>query len=126
MASTDLLKYFPAPQFIDHIKLSNDDLVTRNPFNGVLIRYTVSVEYSPDLICIDSDSFQSFLLNFGSEGQTRAEEIAPALINELFEFVDPKWMEVKVTEEYDVKKTVIVSKMREIDENGNFSPTKMK
>ena len=124
--SSELLKYFPAPRFIDHIKLSSEELVTRNPQDGGLLRYTVVVEYSPDLICVDGDSLQKYLLEFGSETLIRAEEIAPLLVNDLFEFLDPKWMEIKVTEESSINKTVISSKSRSIDANGEFSPSSMR
>lgn len=39
--SSELLKYFPAPRFIDHIKLSSEELVTRNPQDGGLLRLSL-------------------------------------------------------------------------------------
>ena len=116
------LKFFPAPKFLDHVKFETEDMMTQNP-DGEVINYTVVIEYSPDLICVDGDSLSNYLLNFGEEG-IHAEEIAPLLVNDLYDALDANWVEVKVIEKSRLIKTSIASKYRSIDKNGEFSPTK--
>lgn len=117
------LKFFPAPKFLDHIKFETEDMMTKNPSNGEIVHYTVVIEYSPDLICVESDSLHNYLLNFGEEG-IHAEEIAPLLVCDLFDALDANWVEVKVIEKAKLNKTSIASKSRSIDSNGDFSPSK--
>jgi hypothetical protein len=117
------LKFFPAPKFLDHIKFETEDMMTKNPNNGEIVHYTVVIEYSPDLICVESDSLHNYLLNFGEEG-IHAEEIAPLLVCDLFDALDANWVEVKVIEKAKLNKTSIASKSRSIDSNGDFSPSK--
>lgn len=117
------LKFFPAPKFLDHIKFETEDMMTKNPSNGEIVHYTVVIEYSPDLICVESDSLHNYLLNFGEEG-IHAEEIAPLLVCDLFDALDANWIEVKVIEKAKLNKTSIASKSRSIDSNGDFSPSK--
>jgi NADPH-dependent 7-cyano-7-deazaguanine reductase QueF len=120
--ATEQLKFFPAPKFLDHIKFETEDMMTQGP-NGGIINYTVVIEYSPDLICVDGDSLSNYLLNFGEEG-IYAEEIAPLLVNDLYDALDANWVEVKVIEKSRLVKTSIASKYRSIDKNGEFSPIK--
>lgn len=117
------LKFFPAPKFLDHIKFETEDMVTKNPNNGLIVNYTVVIEYSPDLICVEGESLNNYLLNFGEEG-IHAEEIAPLLVNDLFDALDCNWVEVKVIEKTKLIKTSIASKSRSIDMNGAFSASK--
>ncbi len=117
------LKFFPAPKFLDHVKFETEDMVTKNPNNGVIVNYTVVIEYSPDLICVEGESLNNYLLNFGEEG-IHAEEIAPLLVNDLFDALDCNWVEVKVIEKTKLIKTSIASKSRSIDMNGAFSASK--
>jgi NADPH-dependent 7-cyano-7-deazaguanine reductase QueF len=121
--ATEQLKFFPAPKFLDHIKFETEDMMTRSPNDGAVVNYTVVIEYSPDLICVDGDSLNNYLLNFGEEG-IHAEEIAPLLVNDLFDALDCNWVEVKVIEKSKLIKTSIASKSRSIDMNGDFSPSK--
>jgi len=120
--ATEQLKFFPAPKFLDHITFETEDMMTQSP-NGGIINYTVVIEYSPDLICVDGDSLGKYLLNFGEEG-IYAEEIAPLLVNDLYDALDANWVEVKVIEKSRLVKTSIASKYRSIDKNGEFSPIK--
>jgi len=120
--ATEQLKFFPAPKFLDHIKFETEDMMTQSPEGGI-INYTVVIEYAPDLICVDGDSLSNYLLNFGEEG-IHAEEIAPLLVNDLFDALDCNWVEVKVIEKSKLIKTSIASKSRSIDMNGAFSPSK--
>jgi NADPH-dependent 7-cyano-7-deazaguanine reductase QueF len=120
--ATEQLKFFPAPKFLDHIKFETEDMMTQSP-NGGIINYTLVIEYSPDLICIDGESLGKYLLNFGEEG-IHAEEIAPLLVNDLYDVLDCNWVEVKVIEKSRLIKTSIASKSRSIDMNGDFSPSK--
>jgi NADPH-dependent 7-cyano-7-deazaguanine reductase QueF len=117
------LKFFPAPKFLDHIKFETEDMVTKNPNNGLIVNYTVVIEYSPDLICVEGESLNNYLLNFGEEG-IHAEEIAPLLVNDLFDALDCNWVEVKVIEKTKLIKTSIASKSRSIDMDGAFSASK--
>ncbi len=117
------LKFFPAPKFLDHVKFETEDMVTKNPNNGVIVNYTVVIEYSPDLICVEGESLNNYLLNFGEEG-IHAEEIAPLLVNDLFDALDCNWVEVKVIEKTKLIKTSIASKSRSIDMDGAFSASK--
>jgi hypothetical protein len=117
------LKFFPAPKFLDHIKFETEDMVTYNPTLQAFTNFTVVIEYSPDLICVDGDSLHNYLLNFGDEG-IHAEEIAPLLVCDLFDALDANWVEVKVIEKTKLNKTSIASKSRSIDANGDFSPSK--
>ncbi len=117
------LKFFPAPKFLDHVKFETEDMVTKNPNNGVIVNYTVVIEYSPDLICVEGESLNNYLLNFGEE-VIHAEEIAPLLVNDLFDALDCNWVEVKVIEKTKFIKTSIASKSRSIDMNGAFSASK--
>jgi len=121
--ATEQLKFFPAPKFLDHIKFETEDMMTRSPNDGAIVNYTVVIEYAPDLICVDGDSLSNYLLNFGEEG-IHAEEIAPLLVNDLFDALDCNWVEVKVIEKSKLIKTSIASKSRSIDMNGAFSPSK--
>ena len=121
--ATEQLKYFPAPKFLDHIKFETEDMVTKNPNNGLIVNYTVVIEYSPDLICVEGESLNNYLLNFGEEG-IHAEEIAPLLVNDLFDALDCNWVEVKVIEKTKLIKTSIASKSRSIDMDGAFSASK--
>lgn len=117
------LKFFPAPKFLDHVKFETEDMVTKNPNNGVIVNYTMVIEYSPDLICVEGESLNNYLLNFGEEG-IHAEEIAPLLVNDLFDALDCNWVEVKVIEKTKLIKTSIASKSRSIDMDGAFSASK--
>ena len=117
------LKFFPAPKFLDHIKFETEDMVTYDPTIQAFTNFTVVIEYSPDLICVDGDSLSKYLLNFGDEG-IYAEEIATLLANDLFDALDCKWIEVKVIEKTKLIKTSIASKSRSIDTDGVFSPSK--
>jgi 7-cyano-7-deazaguanine reductase len=60
---------------IAHVEMTSDELVTLGPMNQQPDMYTVTIEYTPAQLCLESKSLKLYLMQFRNE-QIFCEELA--------------------------------------------------
>jgi 7-cyano-7-deazaguanine reductase len=67
-APIDELDTFPAPAGLDRVVMTSDELTALCPVTGQPDYYTVSIEYAPGPLCIESKSLKLYLWHFRDRG----------------------------------------------------------
>jgi 7-cyano-7-deazaguanine reductase len=67
-APIDELDTFPAPAGLDRVTMTSDELTAICPVTGQPDYYTVSIEYTPGPLCIESKSLKLYLWHFRDQG----------------------------------------------------------
>jgi 7-cyano-7-deazaguanine reductase len=67
-APIDELDTFPAPAGLDRVAMTSDELTALCPVTGQPDYYTVSIEYAPGPLCIESKSLKLYLWHFRDRG----------------------------------------------------------
>src|SRR5262245_57479746 len=60
----DDLDTFPAPEGIDKVTMTSDEVTSFCPVTGQPDYYTIKIEYQPDKLCIESKSLKLYLWHF--------------------------------------------------------------
>ena len=61
------IETFPSPG-VAHVRMTSDELVAVCPITGQPDFYTVTIDYQPDRLCIESKSLKLYLATFRNEG----------------------------------------------------------
>ncbi|MCB0001231.1 MAG: preQ(1) synthase [Anaerolineae bacterium] len=64
----DELDTFPAPAGLDTVTMTSDELTALCPVTGQPDFYTVTIEYVPGPLCIESKSLKLYLWHFREQG----------------------------------------------------------
>jgi len=73
------LDTFPKPADVVLVKFTSNELTSFCPVTGQPDFYTVTIEYQPDSLCVESKSLKLYLWSFREEGlfaETLASQIA--------------------------------------------------
>lgn len=85
----DELDTFEAPAGVSLVTMTSDELTSSCPITGQPDLYTVSIEYAPDKLCIESKSLKLYLWGF-REKSMFAEKIAAIICDDVVRFIAPR------------------------------------
>ncbi len=83
------LDSFEAPEGVSLVTMTSDELTSSCPITGQPDLYTVSIEYVPDALCIESKSLKLFLWGFNEKAMF-AEKIAAVICDRVVADISPK------------------------------------
>lgn len=89
------LETFHAPDDIQVVSLTSNELTSLCPITGQPDFSTVEIEYAPDGHCIESKSLKLYLWAFREEGHF-CEALASRIANDVFDATKPLWCQVTV------------------------------
>lgn len=101
---TDLLEYFPAPNYLDTVVMRSDEVVAQCPVTGQPDFYTVEITYilkridsalKPNRSCIESKSLKLYLQSFKNRGLF-VEAFSNEILNHVVESIDPECCKVLI------------------------------
>lgn len=91
------LEVFEKPPSVNVITLKSDEVTSLCPVTGQPDWETVTIEYAPDKLCIESKSLKLYLWSFRNEG-CFCESLADTIANDFFDACKPLWCKVTVTQ----------------------------
>lgn len=83
------LDSFEAPEGVSQVTMTSDELSSSCPITGQPDLYTVSIEYLPNKLCIESKSLKLFLWGFADKAMF-AEKIAAVICDRVVADIAPK------------------------------------
>lgn len=87
------LDAFDAPEGVTTVTMTSDELTSSCPITGQPDLYTVSIEYAPDKLCIESKSLKLYLWWFSDQAMF-AEKIAALICDRVAQDIAPKYCKV--------------------------------
>lgn len=84
---------FPAPPYLHEVKFESDELTSVCPITGQPDFYRITIEYTPDEVCLESKSLKLYLQKFRNEG-IFGESLASQIINDIFDILLPQKISV--------------------------------
>ena len=108
------LDTFPAPDNVNHIKFESNELTSFCPITGQPDFSSVTIEYSPNKICIESKSLKLYLWSFREEALF-AETLANKIAEDIFITVQPNWCKITLMQNIrgGLQLTAIAEKKKE-------------
>ena len=97
MEPIEELDTFPAPSGVDRVTMTSDELTSLCPVTGQPDYYTVSIEYVPDQLCIESKSLKLYLWHFRELG-IFCEALAVTIRDQVVAAVQPKACTVRLVQ----------------------------
>lgn len=91
------LEVFPAPAGVERVTLASDEVTSLCPVTGQPDWETVSIEYAPAGLCIESKSLKLYLWSFREEG-VFCEALASRIAADVAAACRPAWVRVTVTQ----------------------------
>jgi len=91
------LETFPAPDYVDLVTLSSDEVTSLCPVTGQPDWETVTIEYVPDRLCIESKSLKLFFWSLRDDG-VFCEALAARIATAIFDAARPLRCSVKVVQ----------------------------
>ena len=88
------LDTFPSPS-IDRVTMTSDEVTAFCPITKQPDFYTVTIEYEPNQLCIESKSLKLYLMHFRTEF-VFAEALTVEIKNKVIETIQPKFCYVTV------------------------------
>tara|TARA_B110000037_G_C17047637_1_gene476370 strand:- start:801 stop:1181 length:381 start_codon:yes stop_codon:yes gene_type:complete len=82
------LDTFPAPEGVSRVKMTSDEVASSCPITGQPDFYTISIEYVPSELCIESKSLKLYLWGF-SQKQMFAEAMTAEVCNRVVADIVP-------------------------------------
>lgn len=92
---TRKLETFPAPEHVQHVTYTSDEVTALCPVTGQPDWYIVEIEIEPNKLCIESKSLKLFLQSFRNEGHF-CEQFAEIIADEIAKQVRPHYVNVAV------------------------------
>jgi 7-cyano-7-deazaguanine reductase len=89
------LETFPAPPFLDKVSLVSDEVTSLCPITGQPDWETVSIDYLPDKLCLESKSLKLYFWSFRNEGAF-CEALASQIAGDVFAALQPLWCTVTI------------------------------
>lgn len=91
----DDLDTFPAPEGIGSVTMTSDEVTSVCPITGQPDYYTVTIEYEPDRLCIESKSLKLYLWHFRDQPGF-CESMAVEIRKKVEAVVQPRYVTVSV------------------------------
>ena len=91
------LETFPAPEFVDVVTLTSDEVTSLCPVTGQPDWETVTIEYVPNGLCIESKSLKLYFWSLRNEGAF-CEALAAQIATAVFEAAHPSRCTVTVVQ----------------------------
>lgn len=85
----DELDTFPAPAGLDAVTMTSDELTALCPVTGQPDFYTVTIEYVPGPLCIESKSLKLYLWHFRDQG-VFCEQLAVDIRDKVVATIQPR------------------------------------
>ncbi len=85
----DELDTFPAPAGLGAVTMASDELTALCPVTGQPDFYTVTIEYAPGPLCIESKSLKLYLWHFRDQG-VFCEQLAADIRNRVVATIRPQ------------------------------------
>jgi 7-cyano-7-deazaguanine reductase len=85
----DELDTFPAPAGLGAVTMASDELTALCPVTGQPDFYTVTIEYAPGPLCIESKSLKLYLWHFRDQG-VFCEQLAVDIRNRVVATIRPQ------------------------------------
>jgi 7-cyano-7-deazaguanine reductase len=90
----DDLDVFPAPAGCGRVVMTSDEVTAICPVTGQPDHYTVTIDYAPERLCIESKSLKLYLWHFRDVG-VFCEQLSVDIRDKVLDAIDPR--EVAVT-----------------------------
>lgn len=90
------LDTFPSPG-VDRVEMTSDEVTAFCPITKQPDFYTVTIEYHPNELCIESKSLKLYLMHFRNE-YVFAEALAVEIKNKVLDTIKPRSCWVRVTQ----------------------------
>lgn len=88
---------FPCPTGVQQVTMTSDEVTALCPVTGQPDWYTVSIEYMPQALCIESKSLKLYLQSFRSDGLF-CEAFAARIAEDISEAIKPASCRVTVVQ----------------------------
>jgi 7-cyano-7-deazaguanine reductase len=92
-APSKQLDTFPKPENVQVVKFESNELTSFCPVTSQPDFNTVTIEYAPDQLCVESKSLKLYLWSFREEA-IFAEGLANTMVNDLFSALKPHWCKI--------------------------------
>lgn len=99
-APTKELETFPAPANVSIVTFTSDELTSFCPVTHQPDFNHVTIEFSPDKLCVESKSLKLYLWSFREEAKF-AEALAGEIAEDVFNALQPHW--VKITLQQNIR-----------------------
>jgi 7-cyano-7-deazaguanine reductase len=108
------LDTFPNPGNVNHIKFESNELTSFCPVTGQPDFSTVTIEFVPEKLCIESKSLKLYLWSFRDEA-IFAEGLANKITDDIFEAISPFWCKITLAQNIrgGLQLTVVAEKKRD-------------
>jgi len=83
------LDAFPAPGGVETVTMRSDEVTSSCPVTGQPDYYTVSIQYEPNELCIESKSLKLYLWNFRDKA-VFAEKMTAEIVERVVADIAPK------------------------------------
>jgi len=93
----DHVECFPAPDGCSRVRFASDELLSMCPVTGQPDVSSMTIEYIPDQLCVESKSLKLYLWSF-RDRPIFAEALAVEIADEIATSADPDWVKVTVTQ----------------------------
>lgn len=91
------LETFEKPPSVHTVVMKSDEVTSLCPVTGQPDWETVTIEYAPDKLCVESKSLKLYLWSFREEG-CFCESLADRIANDFFSACKPFWCKAIVTQ----------------------------
>lgn len=91
------LETFEKPQSVQTVVMKSDEVTSLCPVTGQPDWETVTIEYNPDKLCVESKSLKLYLWSFREEG-CFCESLANRIANDFFNACKPFRCKVTITQ----------------------------
>lgn len=85
----DELDTFPSPEGVETVTMTSDEVTSSCPVTGQPDFYTVSIQYEPNELCIESKSLKLYLWSFRDKA-VFAEKMAADIVDRVVADIAPK------------------------------------
>lgn len=91
------LETFPKPPQVTKVVLESDEVTSLCPVTGQPDWETVTIEFAPQELCIESKSLKLYLWSFREAG-VFCEALADEIANDIYNACQPFWCTVTITQ----------------------------
>jgi len=91
------LDTFPAPKGVETVTMTSDEVTSSCPVTGQPDYYTVSIQYEPNELCIESKSLKLYLWNF-RDLAVFAEKMTADILDRVVADIAPKTCRVTTSQ----------------------------
>ncbi|MFQ5419445.1 MAG: preQ(1) synthase [Anaerolineae bacterium] len=108
------LETFPTPANVTRVTFTSDELTSFCPVTGQPDFNTVTIEFAPDQLCVESKSLKLYLWTFRDE-QIFGEGLAGTIAQDIFDALNPFY--VKVILEQGIRGGLQMTAVAEVNRN---------